>query len=209
MRPEILLVGVALSAAAAMRPAAAGPPRGRVVRVEETVHRLGAEPRLCMVTLSAHDAQCFGSHPELGASIAALDNARVIGTFRVIDTLDDGLCRGKAPSNTWHVRIEPDGPLEHSDDDTVTGVLDVPVGPRGHIAARVRVPPDRDLPPAQIVGIDENGDDRVEVEFLPFACDDNGAPVTQGSTSMCIEAWADTDTRAPRRLRVDRLDPGC
>jgi len=205
LRARLVLVVAALGA-----PAAAAPPRpGKIVRVERVVRRFAGDPRFCAVNLTDLSGLCFGARPEVDQRIAIVDAHHVLGTVRVTGAEVVGSCKDRT-ANLWAVHVEAVGDLATDADSRVTGLLDVPIDRRDSRVLAVDHPPAaRSGATDQLVGVDVDGDGQVDLEFVPFACDDRGAPATSGATSQCLDVWAAVDGHALQLVRTDRLPQGC
>jgi hypothetical protein len=199
---------------------ASSPPRaGKVVRIERRSKRFGGEPRVCAIT-GGEGGYCYGKQPQIGDTITFLDATHTLGAATVDKVDPFGQCKG--PSNVmWLVQFRGassglggvgglGGP---SGADTVTGLLDVTVDPHGAKTMTVdEVPANRPLQNA--AGFDIDGDGRVDLEFLPFTCDDRGdyvAPGVAGNTnipSTCLEMWY-ANGHTFERLHAERISPNC
>jgi hypothetical protein len=205
MRVAVLVVAGALVARAEARP-------GKVVRVERRAYRFTGEPRLCSVMPDQLIAYCYGKLPEPGTKLSVMDQAHVLGGLVVEKAEALGNCKG-AQGSLWTVRLrsESGGPMGTADSGVI-GLLDVTVDARHAKLVKIDdVPGDRPSRPEQVNAFDLDGDDKADLEFVAFSCDDAGNPVTSlptGSPDQCLELWASTG-RNYERLRTDRISQNC
>ncbi len=206
MRLGILLVGMALGATAF-----AAPRPGKVVRVERRAKRQFGTPRYCAFSIGDNQAYCYGKKPELGEQITVLDSHKIVGIAHVDNVELIGACP-LAQSSLWLAHVQPDsGDLQTPSDSQIGAVIDMVLDRRAaHLVKVDRVPGDRPLTVDQVIGIDSDGDGAPDLEFLAFACDDQGQPPTGTgvATGQCMEVWAITGHSA-EHLRTDRISQNC
>lgn len=182
MRIGLAIVVLAASAAAAPR-------AGRVVRIEQALRKPSVIPRLCLVpTLDDARAYCFGPEPEAGDAIDLIDHRHVLGRWRVKRAESTGACKGSA--SLWQVEGEPDGDIATDATGQIAGVMALPMDARR--AHLMLLDPSQD---ANGFGVDTDGDDRADIEFVLSKCDD------QSPRAQCFDVWA---TDGPSRRLVDR-----
>jgi hypothetical protein len=157
-------------------------------------------------------AYCYGKKPDINEKIAIIDAHRTLGTVRVDSVEPLGAC-ATAASSLWLAHTVLDsGDLGAPDNSAVGGVIDVVIDPK--VGARLvkvdRVPADRPLTVDQVIAIDADGDGSADLEFLPFACDDQGQPptATSPSTGQCLEVWS-ASGHSVEHLRTDRIAQNC
>jgi hypothetical protein len=189
MRIGFSIVVVAASAAAAPRP-------GRIVRVEQALHRAAAIPRLCLVpTLDDAHAYCFGPEPEAGEPIDLIDHRHVLGRWRVKRAEPTGACKGSA--SLWQVESEPDGDIATDAAGQIAGVMDLPLdAQRAHL---MMLDTSQD---ANGFGIDTDGDNHADIEFVLSKCDD------QSPRAQCFDVWA-ADSQGRRLVDRQVFAEGC
>jgi hypothetical protein len=170
-------------------PAAAGP-RGRVVRVERGPS--AGVPRLCSISAGRGEGVCFGQ-PRKGERIAVLDmSERKMSGELVIEAVGEpteltsrGVCVNTGLQTVKGTFAgEADG-LGH-----LMGLRGARIDPR---IARVRV----DLPPPSgrddetvELGVDLDGNGRTDLVITHYACDDSGAPASDGE-GRCFDTYMD------------------
>lgn len=214
MRLALVLGSCAFVCARADARDASSPSKaGKVVRIERHSKRFGGEPRVCAITGGA-GGYCYGKQPQIGDTVTFLDATHTLGVATVDKVDPFGQCKG--PSNVmWLVQFHGDSiDLSGlSGVDTVTGLLGVTLDPHGAKTMTVdEVPANRPLQNA--AGFDVDGDGRVDLEFLPFTCDDRGdyvAPGVAGNTnipSTCLEMWY-ANGHTFERLHAERISPTC
>jgi len=203
MRVAVLVVACALAPAANARP-------GKVIRIERHAHRFSGEPRLCAVMPDQLVAYCYGKAPEHGATMAVMDQTHVLGVLAVEKSEPLSQCRGAGNTLCTAALRNDSGLALAVPDSSVAGLLDVTVDPRHAKLVKVdEVPGDRPGAPEQVSAFDLDGDSKADLEFITFACDETGNPVTgTGAQDQCIELWAATG-RTYERLRTDRIGRNC
>ena len=80
----------------------------------------------------------------------------------------------------------------------------------GKLVKAERVPGDRPLNVDQVIAIDADNDGSADLEFLAFACDDQGNPpgALTTATGQCLEVWS-ANGRSFEHLRTDRIPSNC
>ncbi len=181
-------------------PAAAGP-RGRVVRVERSAS--AGVPRLCSISAGRGEGVCFGQ-PRKGERIAVLDlSERKVSGELLIESVGEptelasrGVCVSTGVQTVKGLFTGGADGLGH-----LMGLRGVRLDPR---IARVRVdlpsPSGRDDDSVEF-GVDTDGNGRTDLVLTHYACDDAGAPASDGA-GRCFDTYMDRGTGL-RRVQQD------
>ena len=95
------------------------------------------------------------------------------------------------------------------DDEGFQALRGVDAGAQARAHSRRQEPPGhRPVSAGDAIGVDTNGDGRVDLEIVMFPCTDSNQPANGPSPTSCIEAWV-ADMSDWRLALVDRLVMSC
>lgn len=200
MRSAVLLVAILLCASAGAAPRA-----GKVVRVERRAAGYSGHPRFCSVHAADMYGQCVGAKgPEVGDRMTVINHQRVLGVVRVtqVQPYNDGCSQ----TYQWMIRTTLDSGDLSGARGTVIAVSDVPLDVRTAKVVNVDTSPTGNASGTDtIYAIDGNADNKADVEFIQYPCDDAGNASLTSPTGTCFEVWASQNGRTLERLRRDHF----
>lgn len=193
MRATAVLVGVAVTAAAAAAPR----PHGKVVRVERQ-RSTTLPPRTCEIHTDGAGV-CFGAEPIVGDLVMVMDENGVIAETKVTEAKPFSTGSGSSQVCTalWTVKSE----LVRGDLTNVSqrnfGFVDPEIQPRkGRIFPKDQFPPSPsgDATDVVMIVMDRDGDRTADVVVVQSNCD--GTSSVGGGA--CLDAWARVKGRMVR-----------
>lgn len=210
----VILAAVAVLAATAGHPAAAGPHRGRIVRVERPRTGGSGLVRVCRMN-DPGSATCWGRPPvkeELAWVVGPETQGHKAnrGQVRIKDVTASDL--GCSVATNWTVALDAaDADLGDLDAWQYWLVLDVDMGPeaRSVDTGQVKSPDERQTPWIAINrgrGEADSGSSDADFVVTAYSCDQNGL-MSQGSTSgYCLDYFLRSSGRWSL-LRHDTVVP--
>jgi len=190
-------------------PAAAGPRRGKIVRVERP--RTGARgvPRLCQFVPSDISASCFGQPPAVGETGTLLASTGIVSDVRVkvVEPLNPGGAAFAAcTEGLWRLEVEL-ADVRTDLRDAGYGafvVFDVGLSQGARIADSPPAPLPSGLADEQpVVAISRDGRDAADFVVTWRPCPGMGTKTTNSAT-YCVDFWAETGS-SWSKLRGDTV----